>query len=137
MCANEVPTLLGFLDGHHRGSKDTCRLRVFCNYCVVWHEHGVRCNQRRADRVAHCTSRTSPYRKTGYDIEITDIPFSEVENTVRLATMRQQWVIAEGRTTPSIEGLRRQQPTLPRRAQKCSRTRSSRIPVPTRSAAPG
>lgn len=110
--AVRVPVLTGFLDGRHWRSRTTCRLRVWCDFCCIWHTHGIECSRvgGMADRVAHCVSARSPYRITGIAIDISDIPFARVRDSVREANTHQQWIINDGRSTVAIERLREQQP---------------------------
>ena len=40
--------------------------RVWCCYCKRWHQHGA----QPGHRVAHCHVATSPYKATGYVLEL-------------------------------------------------------------------
>ncbi|MDZ7641640.1 MAG: hypothetical protein U5J62_06435 [Desulfurivibrio sp.] len=69
-----TPVLAAYDDGpgHHH-------LRVWCPHCATWHVHGrggpgappQRGREGCAgDRVAHCTTANSPYRRSGYILDV-------------------------------------------------------------------
>lgn len=116
-----TPLLAGFIDSDDDGNQ----LNVWCMFCVKWHYHGCPTTEDEGahiglitHRVAHCYMPWSPYKRTGYYIEITDIPFSCVEKSVKLANTRQLEIMQKGRTTPAIDRLHLQDG--PRRATNCS-----------------
>jgi hypothetical protein len=45
----------------------TFQLRFKCDHCKSWHTHGGPCGGHRA---AHCHRRNSPYRETGYWLDV-------------------------------------------------------------------
>jgi hypothetical protein len=56
------------LPAHRVRSKRTgaIRFRVWCRFCGRWHYHGPATGHREA----HCTSPSSPYFRTGYDLAL-------------------------------------------------------------------
>lgn len=56
----ETPTLKAEL------RKDGAGLKVWCEYCDIYHLHG----HGEGHRTADCDNRNSPYLKTGYYIKL-------------------------------------------------------------------
>jgi hypothetical protein len=42
--------------------------KVWCRYCNLWHYHGP----LPGHRSAHCRVATSPYRRTGYVLQLAE-----------------------------------------------------------------
>jgi len=117
----------GYIGGRLSAFSGQCQLYVWCDWCVKWHYHGVACDERPGTvthRVAHCCDNNdlSPYRAHGYNIRISRVPYERVARSVREANSLQRSISChDGRTTPSIERLRRQRPTVtPARATRRS-----------------
>lgn len=114
-----VPVLLGFLAGEPISKVH--EVRVWCGHCCSWHIHGVEPWARpgtKALRLAHCFAPGSPYKETGYCIDVAHATYEEVRRQVRSATTAQQLLLAEGRTTPSIERMRGQSAPLDTQARR-------------------
>ncbi|MFF8506416.1 hypothetical protein ACF07L_38130 [Streptomyces anulatus] len=108
-----VPVLLGFLAGHPIGKIH--EIRVWCGHCCAWHIHGVEpwaAPGTKALRLAHCFAPRSPYKETGYCIEVGYAAYEDVRKQVRSATTGQQLLLAQGRVTPGIEKMRTQRPPV-------------------------
>lgn len=115
----EVPVLLGFLAGEPIAKVH--EIRVWCGHCCSWHIHGVEPWARpgtKALRLAHCFAPGSPYKESGYCIEVAYARYEDVRRQVRSATTGQQLLLAEGRTTPSLERMRRQAAPMDSRGRK-------------------
>lgn len=63
---DNAPTLPAYRYGRPLASGER-PLKVWCDYCGAWHHHG----HTGGHRVAHCTVASSPYRRTGYNLEPT------------------------------------------------------------------
>jgi hypothetical protein len=106
------PVLAGFIERRTKGvaGPPAMLLRVWCRWCCTWHTHGLADGKPgdHTDRSAHCTAPDSGYRKTGYTIRITDVPFSTARKTVRQATLAQRAAIGSGRISDAVQRLRDQ-----------------------------
>ena len=113
-----IPTVTGFIGERPRGFPGRCQLYVWCDWCVRWHCHGVACDERPGTfthRAASCCDNTeqSAYKRHGYRIRISAHPCERVARSVREANSLQRSIIChDGRTTPGIERLREQRPTV-------------------------
>lgn len=117
----------GYLGEPLRESETSCVLRVWCDWCCVWHSHGVPCDVSAGTvtyRLPHCYAPDSPYRRSGcdYGIRVSAVPFEDVERSVRRVSSSQERVIREGRCTPGVRRLREQRPRP--QSQHRSRSRS-------------
>lgn len=103
-----VPVVPGFIQDHHQ----VPTLRVWCSWCLLWHEHGLAGTKvgDTADRAPHCYAPDSPYKETGYNILVSATPFSAVAKTMRKATAAQERSIREGRISGAVQKLRDQPP---------------------------
>jgi hypothetical protein len=63
----------------YRVAGKTPTLKVWCDYCRVWHGHG----EPAGHRVAHCLNPDSPYRRGGYDLEVVGDFTEEVRASKR------------------------------------------------------
>lgn len=87
-------------------------LRVWCRWCCRFHEHGL-AGLKPGDtthRVAHCYAPDSEYDDLGYNIRVTDVPFSTARKSVRTASTVQRAAIQDGRISEAVQKLRDQTP---------------------------
>lgn len=100
------PTLVGYLEP----GRQVVHVRVWCDWCCIWHTHGAGTDGTHGDghRVAHCGTPDSPYYDSGYTIAVSSVPFADVEKAVRQASAGQQAIIRDRRVTPAITRLRGQ-----------------------------
>jgi hypothetical protein len=87
------PVLRGFL--FTNPDFNSYAISVYCPYCKSWHMHGLAEDELdltkkfpqltgNSHRVAHCTSKTSPFKKTGYYLELfTEEDFKSFKTDIR------------------------------------------------------
>jgi len=49
------------------------QLKAWCPFCATWHLHGAGSGlgpREKSHRVAHCTEPDSPFRQTGYYLQM-------------------------------------------------------------------
>lgn len=105
-----APTLYGLL-GQQPGEPTALRqVFAWCPWCANWHRHGDQTSQPGdvLHRVPHCTSHRSPYQERGYLVAVTNTPLADVYRHMKRSTFEQRQIIADGRTTPTIDRLRAQ-----------------------------
>lgn len=111
---SDIPTLPGYIERRTEGvaGPPAMLLHVWCRWCVRFHEHGL-ADLKPGDtthRTAHCIAPDSEYDATGYNIRVTDIPYSTARKSVRSATAAQRSVIRSGRISEAVQKLRDQEP---------------------------
>ena len=70
---------------------------IWCQYCRKWHLHG----RANGHRVSHCYVETSPYKRTGYVLELA----GDMTPAIRVEAIRAQ--VAANRAAREAEQARR------------------------------
>ena len=84
-----APTLPAYDTGY--------QYHLWCQYCGVWHMHG----RGNGHRVAHCYKPDSPYKQTGYILELV----GDMTPAIRVEAVRAQ--VAANRQAREAEKARR------------------------------
>ncbi|MFF2650368.1 hypothetical protein [Streptomyces sp. NPDC058045] len=100
-----VPVLPGYIQGSGSKFRD---LRVWCRWCCHWHTHGPEPVGSTTHRIAHCFATDSPYRETGYWIEVSATDYDDVARKVKSASAAQQRAMSTGRVSDAVKRLRDQ-----------------------------
>jgi hypothetical protein len=107
-----TPVLPGFIERCTDGvaGPPAMLLHVWCRWCCRFHEHGLADLQvgDTTHRVAHCYAPDSEYDDRGYNIRVTDVPFSTARRRVRSASVAQRASIQAGRISEAVQKLRDQ-----------------------------